>query len=71
MEESKVLVLNQDYSPLTICSINRAFLLVFLDKAEMLEKDTESTLRTVSKSFAKPTVIKIKKYIHVPYRGWF
>ena len=65
----KVLVLNQDYSPLAICTVHRAFVLFFLDKAEMLESDETEKLRTVSKSFPAPTVIRIKNYINVPYRG--
>ncbi len=32
----KVLVLNQDYSAFSICSVPKAFLLVFLDKAELV-----------------------------------
>ncbi|MCV9386777.1 HNH endonuclease [Reichenbachiella ulvae] len=65
----KVLVLNQDYSPLAICSVNRAFLLVFLEKAELLEADQEEAIHTVDATFEKPTVIKINRYINVPYRG--
>ncbi|MEO9964420.1 MAG: HNH endonuclease [Reichenbachiella sp.] len=65
----KVLVLNQDYSPLAVCTVQRAFLLVFLDKAELLEADSESKLRTVSRSYPSPAVIKIKQYVNVPYRG--
>ncbi|MEP2023178.1 MAG: HNH endonuclease [Reichenbachiella sp.] len=65
----KVLVLNQDYSPLTVCTIQRAFLLVYLNKAELLEADSEHSIRTVSASYPLPAVIKINKYIQVPYRG--
>ena len=69
MSDGKVLVLNQDYSPLTLCSVNRAFLLVFLGKAELLESDSKNELHSVSQSYPKPTVIKINRYILVPYRG--
>lgn len=69
MAESKVLVLNQDYTPLTVCTVNRAFLLVFLEKAELLERDSMTEIHSVSKSYPKPAVIKIRKYVHVPYRG--
>lgn len=65
----KVLVLNQDYSPLTITTVNRAFLLVYMDKAEMLEQAPDGFLRSISCTFPKPAVIKIKNYVHVPYRG--
>lgn len=64
-----VLVLNQDYNPLTVCSVNRAFLLVFLEKAELLQYEEGIYLRSVSQSFHKPTVIRIKNYVQVPYRG--
>lgn len=67
--DGKVLVLNQDFSPLAICSVNRAFLLVFLEKAELLEHDDLNTIHTISDSYKKPTVIKINRYINVPYRG--
>lgn len=65
----KVLVLNQDYSPLTLCTVSRAFLLVFLEKAELLAADKNGYMRTVSMSYPKPSVIKIKSYVHVPYKG--
>lgn len=64
-----VLVLNQDYSPLTVCSVERAFLLVFLDKAELLSPVPNVTLNTVSSSYPVPSVIKISRYISVPYKG--
>jgi len=65
----KVLVLNQDYSPLTLCTVSRAFLLVFLEKAELLAADKNGYMRTVSMSYPKRSVIKIKSYVHVPYKG--
>ncbi len=66
---NSVLVLNQDYSPLTICSVQRAFLLVFLEKAEMLNDVKNRTLRTISDSYPFPSVIKINRYVHMPYKG--
>ncbi len=65
----RVLVLNQDYTPLTLCSVSRAFLLVYLEKAELLAADKNAFLHSVSASFPKPSVIKIKNYVHVPYKG--
>ncbi len=64
-----VLLLNQDYSPLAICSMERAFLLVFLNKAELLTEVENDVLHTVDKSFPMPAVIRLYKYIHIPYRG--
>lgn len=66
---NSVLVLNQDYSPLTICSVQRAFLLVFLQKAELLNTVKERSLRSISRSYPFPSVIKIDRYISIPYKG--
>ena len=64
----RVLVLNQDYSPLTICSVERAFVLVYLDKAEMVSSANGYQLRTVNMGFPLPAVIRIHRYINLPYR---
>lgn len=65
----KVLVLNQDYSPLTVCSAERAFILIYSEKAELVHIDPELELRTVSTSFPMPSVIRLQQYIYVPFRG--
>jgi 5-methylcytosine-specific restriction endonuclease McrA len=65
----KVLVLNQDYSAFSICSATKAFLLVFLQKAEIVNSSLHLQLHTVSHSFPYPTVIRLFKYVYVPYKG--
>ena len=65
----RVLVLNQDYSPLTVCTAERAFLLIYADKAERVHDDPELTLRTVTSEFKIPSVIRLQKYIYVPYKS--
>lgn len=65
----RVLVLNADYSALSTCSVPKAFLLVFTKKAELVSKDEERELRTVSKSYPMPSVIKLNRYINIPYRS--
>lgn len=65
----KVLVLNLDYSPLTVCTIQRAFLLVYLQKADLITKNSRFDLHTISRTFPMPSVIKLKRYINIPYRS--
>ena len=65
----KVLVLHYDITPLTICSVQRAFLLVYLQKADMLSDVKGAVMRSVSKVFQVPAVIRIKRYVNVPYKG--
>ncbi|MBB6611917.1 HNH endonuclease [Pontibacter sp. Tf4] len=67
--KDKVLILNQDFSAIAVCSIYKAFLLVYLDKAEMVTKSEIESLRTVSTTFPVPSVIRLQRYVHVPYHG--
>lgn len=69
MHGSRVLVLNYDFSPISVCSVERAFLLVYLDKAELLAGAREGFLHSVDKTFAMPAVIRLLRYIHIPYKG--
>lgn len=66
---NRVLVLNQDYSPMTVCSVERAFLLVYLKKAELLSDVKSKALRTIDATFPYPSVIKINRYVNMPYMG--
>jgi 5-methylcytosine-specific restriction endonuclease McrA len=65
----KVLVLNADFSAITVCTVPKAFLLVYLNKAELLKGDDKARLRTVSVSYPLPSVIKLHEYVKVPYKG--
>jgi 5-methylcytosine-specific restriction endonuclease McrA len=65
----KALVLNLDYSPITVCSAQRAFLLVFLNKAELIKENGTNSFRSVDQVYPMPAVIKVKRYINVPYKG--
>jgi len=65
----KVLILNQDYSPMGICTVQKAFLLVFLEKAEMVTEANGCMLRTVNRKFSMPAVVRLNKYVNAPYKG--
>ncbi|MGB8658348.1 MAG: HNH endonuclease [Candidatus Zixiibacteriota bacterium] len=61
-----VLILNQNYEPLTVCSAKRAVVLVYLGKAEIIEKYDGCTVRSVSLSIPVPSVVRLGFYVHVP-----
>ena len=65
----RVLVLNQDYSPLSVCSAERAFLLLYLEKAELVHDDPGHKFRSVNADFPMPSVIRLQRYIFMPYKG--
>lgn len=64
-----VLVLNQDYRALTICSVQRALILVLLDKADLIESRTNAVLRSPSTRLPWPTVVRLRSYARVPYKS--
>jgi len=66
---NRVLVLNQDFSPLMVCSIERAFILVYLNKSEMIKPANGYKLHSVTKTFPMPSVIRLNRYVNAPYKG--
>lgn len=64
---SGVLVLNQDYQPISICSVQRSVKLVFLEKAELLHDAPDKVIRTVDEDYSYPSVIRLRRYIRLPY----
>lgn len=67
--DQKVLILNQDFSALALCSIQKAFVLLYLEKAELVHKSETTILRTVSRIYPAPSIIRLQRYVHVPYKG--
>lgn len=65
MLDSAVLVLNQNYEPLNVCSARRAFVLLDRGKAEILEA-TDRLLHTPSTAFILPSVIRLVYMIKRP-----
>ncbi|MCP9768800.1 HNH endonuclease [Lacihabitans sp. LS3-19] len=65
----KVLILNADYRAISICTVPKAFLLVYLNKAELVAESEKERLRSINNSFASPSIIRLNKYVSVPYRN--
>lgn len=63
-----VLVLNQSYEPLNICRVRRAVVLLFQNKAEMLENGS-GFIHSASCEFPVPSVIRLAAMIKRPYRS--
>ena len=65
---SKVLILNQSYEPISVCSTKKALLLLFLTKAEIVEGRGANVVRTVRECYPFPSVIRLSAYLRVPFR---
>lgn len=64
-----VLVLNQDYRALTICSVQRATVLLLLQKAELVSADGAGRrVRSTSFSVPWPSVVRLRAYVSIPYK---
>lgn len=62
-----VLVLNQSYEPLNVCRARRAVVLLYQNKAEMLENGS-GFIHSVTDEFPMPSVIRLASMIKRPYR---
>ena len=66
----RVLLLNVTYEPLTTVGLRRAVCLVLGEKAEVVHDDAEGNLlRSASVVLAMPSVIRLRRYVRVPYRS--
>jgi 5-methylcytosine-specific restriction endonuclease McrA len=64
---SQTLVLNATYEPLGVVSDRRALILVLNQRAISVE-DSENILNYARGSITLPAVIKLNKYVRIPYR---
>ena len=66
----RVLLLNVTYEPLTTVGLRRAVCLVLGGKAEIVHDDVEgAVLHAASVALATPSVIRLSRYVRVPYRN--
>ena len=61
----RVLVLNATYEPINVCTVRRAVVLLLKQKAELLERASWE-LRSERATMARPMVIRLVQYAHVP-----
>jgi 5-methylcytosine-specific restriction endonuclease McrA len=66
----RVLLLNVTYEPLTTVGLRRAVCLVLREKADIVHDDLDGKmLCSASISLATPSVIRLRRYVRVPYRN--
>ncbi len=65
MDSARVLILNQTFEPLQVCSARRAVVLLFTGKAERVE-DTARVIRSPSTTLRLPSVIRLHRFVRTP-----
>lgn len=63
-----ILVLNADYQPLNVTTLQRGFNLVYKGKAEVIEYDKKKPINTEVKSFKRPLIIRLMRYVSIPFK---
>jgi len=63
-----ILVLNNDYTPLNITDLKKAFNLVYKGKAEVVTSNKSNPIITDLKNYVRPTIIRLLYYISIPFR---
>ncbi len=65
---AKVLVLNQTFEPLSICSAKKALILIILNKAVMLAPNDKKSIISTNKGYPLPSIIKLNYFVQRPYK---
>ncbi len=65
MLQAPVLLLNQNYEPLTILKVRRAVTLIILNKVDLIENEDGKLLRSISLAYPVPSVIRLKYFVHI------
>jgi len=63
--KKNVLVLNQSYEPISVCNVKRAIILIYMGKAEIVEK-LEADVQSVNLSIPFPSVVRLNIFVHKP-----
>ena len=64
----KVLVLNHDYSPLCTVNVEKAIILYYLNKVEVIELWKDEIYKSINTTFELPSIVRHLKYIHCKWR---
>lgn len=52
-----------------VCSVQRAFVMVYLNKSELIRPANGHKLHSVTQTFSMPSVIRLNRYVNAPYKG--
>src|ERR671916_356470 len=65
---SRVLLLNATFEPLAVVTAKRAVVLMLTGKAECVQAALEGAFHSESLTIAAPSVMRLSRYVRVPYR---
>jgi 5-methylcytosine-specific restriction endonuclease McrA len=64
---SRVLLLNNTYEAINVCSVKRALKLIFKGAA-VIEEKNDGQIFCAERGYSNPSVIRLVNYVNLPYR---
>jgi 5-methylcytosine-specific restriction endonuclease McrA len=65
---AKVLILNQNYEPLSVINVRKAVVLLYLGKVELVEANQGRELHAVTTAMPCPSIVRLSFYVRIPYK---
>ncbi len=65
---AKVLILNQNYEPMSVVNVKKAIVLLYLGKAELIEAKDGQQVRSVSMRMPFPSIVRLSVFVRVPFK---
>ncbi len=65
---AKVLILNQNYEPMSVVNVKKAIILLYLGKAELIEVRNGDRVRAATVVLPFPSIVRLSVYVRVPYK---
>lgn len=63
-----MLILNQNYEPMSVVNVKKAIVLLYLGKAELIETYQGKQLHSVSMTMPMPSIVRLSFYVRVPFK---
>jgi 5-methylcytosine-specific restriction endonuclease McrA len=65
MIHTPVLLLNQNYEPLTVLKLKRAISLLFLGKVDLIENEGGRVIHSINLSLPMPSVLRLRYFVQI------
>jgi 5-methylcytosine-specific restriction endonuclease McrA len=65
---AKVLILNQNYEPMSVINVRKAIVLLYLGKAELIVAKDGLELHSVTMTMPFPSIVRLAVYVRVPFK---
>jgi len=65
---AKVLILNQNYEPMSVINVRKAIVLLYLGKVELIAAHDGKRVSSVSVTMPFPSIVRLSVFVRVPHK---